>query len=238
MPRCVKVNFSVALDADADPSNGITLSTELATALTGKRLDFGASAFDADLAALVTGLRSNTALSAVIAPEFRSRAAKSCAPLLEQAESMARGVFVDAPTADGSVASEVRKYVLSVPMLRCRRTRARAIFWRTTYVRGLQPALGGGLASCPTPDRPVFEIKTVSSRGITVPAPKIFDGVTASPASVIVTNDANASPSVGTFQLSSGAADLKSLTPIKTVNDVLFSGRPVPLRRLGQRWRP
>ena len=228
-----KGQFLVALDADADPSNGITLSTELATALTGKRLDFGASTFDADLAALVTGLRSNTALSASYRAGILIPSREVVRALLEQAESMARGVFVDAPTADGSVASEVRKYVLSVPDASMSAYTGSSDLLRTTYVRGLQPALGGGLAVVPNTGPTVFEIKTVSSRGITVPAPKYFDGVTASPASVIVTNDANASPSVGTFQLSSGAADLKSLTPIKTVNDVLFSGRPVPLGASG-----
>lgn len=228
-----KGQFLVALDSDADPSNGITLGADLTNALSGKRLDFGSTTFDADLAALITSLRSNTGLTSTYRAGLLVPTREVVRALLEQSEAIARGVFVESPTASGSSAAEVRKYVLRVADASLAAYTGTSDALRTTFVRGLRPALGGGLALVPNTGPTTYEVRAVSSRGITVPAPKYFDGVKASPASVIVTNDANAIPAIGTFQLTTAAADLKSIVTLKSTGDVAFSGRPVPLGASG-----
>jgi len=221
--------FLVALDADADPSNGITLSSELATALNGKTLDFAAATFDADLAALVANLRGNTSLGASYRAGLLIPSRDVVRALLEQAEAVERGVYVESPIG----ATEVRKYVLRVADSSLAAYTGTSDSLRTTFVRGLRPALGGGLAVVPNTGPATYEVRAVSSRGITVAAPSYFDGVTKRVANVIVSADPNAAPSIGTFQLTAAAADLKSITSIKTSADVAYSSRPTPLGASG-----
>ncbi|NBX41760.1 MAG: hypothetical protein EBR15_10185, partial [Gammaproteobacteria bacterium] len=149
--------------------------------------------------------------------------------LLEQAEAVERGVYVESPIG----ATEVRKYVLRVADSSLAAYTGTSDSLRTTFVRGLRPALGGGLAVVPNTGPATYEVRAVSSRGITVAAPSYFDGVTKRAANVIVSADPNAAPSIGTFQLTAAAADLKSITSIKTSADVAYSSRPTPLGASG-----
>jgi hypothetical protein len=63
-PTLRRVQLLMALDADADVSNGVAIPSELATSLSSRSLDFAASSFDADLATLIDFLRSDNRLSA------------------------------------------------------------------------------------------------------------------------------------------------------------------------------
>ena len=94
--------------------------------------------------------------------------------------------------------------------------------------------MGGGIAIVPgSINGSTLEFRAVSSRGITVSAPRYFDGVDTRNASVIVTAEPNALPSVGQFSLNATTAELKSLTTLKTSANENFSGRPVPLGASG-----
>jgi hypothetical protein len=225
--------FLLALDRDNDPSNGVALASELATALATASLNFSSSSFEADLGALLDQLRNDTRLAA----DFRSKLAIPqrdwVRAILEQAEAIARGVFVETPTATSSSASELRKYVIRIPDSSLAAYLGTSPTLAAAYVRGLKPALGGGLAVAPGTGPATFDVRAVTSRGITVAAPRYFDGVEARAASVIVTAEPNALPSIGTFSLSPGLAELKSLSSIKNAAGNPFSGRPTPLGASG-----
>ena len=225
--------FLFALDGDADVSNGVSIPTEVATALTTRSLNFSSSTFDADLASILDALRSDNRLNASYRAMIAVPTIDFVRAILEQGEAIARGVFVETPTTV-SDANEVRKHVVKLP------DSALAPYFGTStavgaaFVKGIKPALGGGIAIVPgSLNGSTLEFRAVSSRGITVSAPRYFDGVDTRNASVIVTAEPNALPSVGQFSLNATTAELKSLTTLKTNTNENFSGRPVPLGASG-----
>jgi hypothetical protein len=224
--------FLLALDADGDPSNGVSFASELITALTGASLNFSSANFETELGALLNNLRNDNRL----ASQFRTSLAIPnrdwVRAILEQSEAIARGVFVESPTTGGS-ASELRKYVVKIPDSSLAAYLGTSSAIAAAYVRGLKPALGGGLTLAPGTTSANVELRAVTSRGITVPAPRYFDGVDSRPASVIVTSEPNALPSIGSFSLTAGSADLKFLSSIKNLTGTPFSGRPTPLGSSG-----
>lgn len=225
--------FLFALDDDADVSNGITIPAEVATALSTRSLNFSSSTFDADLASILDALRSDNRLNASYRAMIAVPTIDFVRAILEQGEAIARGVFIETPTTV-SDANEVRKHVVKLP------DSALAPYFGTStavgaaFVKGIKPALGGGIAIVPgSINGSTLEFRAVSSRGITVSAPRYFDGVDTRNASVIVTAEPNALPSVGQFSLNATTAELKSLTTLKTNANESFSGRPVPLGASG-----
>lgn len=225
--------FLFALDGDADVSNGVSIPAEVATALTTRSLNFSSSTFDADLASILDALRSDNRLNASYRAMIAVPTIDFVRAILEQGEAIARGVFVETPTTV-SDANEVRKHVVKLP------DSALAPYFGTStavgaaFVKGIKPALGGGIAIVPgSLNGSTLEFRAVSSRGITVSAPRYFDGVDTRNASVIVTAEPNALPSVGQFSLNATTAELKSLTTLKTNTNENFSGRPVPLGASG-----
>jgi len=222
-----------ALDGDADVSNGVSIPAEVATALTTRSLNFSSSTFDADLASILDALRSDNRLNASYRAMIAVPTIDFVRAILEQGEAIARGVFVETPTTVSDV-NEVRKHVVKLP------DSALAPYFGTStavgaaFVKGIKPALGGGIAIVPgSLNGSTLEFRAVSSRGVTVSAPRYFDGVDTRNASVIVTAEPNALPSVGQFSLNATTAELKSLTTLKTSANENFSGRPVPLGASG-----
>ena len=225
--------FLFALDNDADVSNGISIPAEVANVLATRSLNFSSSTFDTDLAATLDVLRSDTRLTASYRAAIATPTTDFVRAMLEQGEAIARGVFVETPTSAGDV-NEVRKHVVKLP------DSALAPYFGTStaigaaFVKGIKPALGGGIAIVPgSINGTNLEFRAVSSRGITVAAPRYFDGADVRDATVIVTAEPNALPSVGQFSLGSTIAELKSLTTLKTSANENFSGRPVPLGASG-----
>jgi hypothetical protein len=196
-------------------------------------LNFASSTFDTDLAAILDILRSDPRLTASYRAAIAAPTTDFVRAILEQGEAIARGVFVETPTSSGD-ANELRKYVVKLP------DSALAPYFGTStaigaaFVKGIKPALGGGIAIVPgSINGTNLEFRAVSSRGITVAAPRYFDGADVREASVIVTAEPNALPSVGQFSLGATIAELKSLTTLKTSANENFSGRPVPLGASG-----
>jgi len=220
--------FLIALDADADPTNGITLSTELAKSLSARDLLFSSATFDADFASLLEYLRNDTRLSISYRAGLQNPTKPLVRALLEQAEALARGVFIETPTGS-SPTLELKKYVVKLPDSALAAYYGNSDTLRIAYVKGLRPALGGGLTIVPGGTASNFELRTVSSRGITVSAPKYFDGIVTRAANVIVTAEPNAAPSISSFTLTDNSAQFKSLMPLKSTSDVVFSGRPIAL---------
>ncbi len=225
--------FLFALDNDADVSNGISIPAEVANVLATRSLNFSSSTFDTDLAATLDVLRSDTRLTASYRAAIATPTTDFVRAMLEQGEAIARGVFVETPTSAADV-NEVRKHVVKLP------DSALAPYFGTStaigaaFVKGIKPALGGGIAIVPgSINGTNLEFRAVSSRGITVAAPRYFDGADVRDATVIVTAEPNALPSVGQFSLGSTIAELKSLTTLKTSANENFSGRPVPLGASG-----
>ncbi len=225
--------FLFALDNDADISNGLSIPAEVANVLAVRSLNFASSTFDTDLAAILDILRSDPRLNASYRAAIAVPTTDFVRAILEQGEAIARGVFVETPTSSGD-ANELRKYVVKLP------DSALAPYFGTStaigaaFVKGIKPALGGGIAIVPgSINGTNLEFRAVSSRGITVAAPRYFDGADVREASVIVTAEPNALPSVGQFSLGATIAELKSLTTLKTSANENFSGRPVPLGASG-----
>ncbi len=225
--------FLFALDNDADISNGLSIPAEVANVLAVRSLNFASSTFDTDLAAILDILRSDPRLTASYRAAIAAPTTDFVRAILEQGEAIARGVFVETPTSSGD-ANELRKYVVKLP------DSALAPYFGTStaigaaFVKGIKPALGGGIAIVPgSINGTNLEFRAVSSRGITVAAPRYFDGADVREASVIVTAEPNALPSVGQFSLGATIAELKSLTTLKTSANENFSGRPVPLGASG-----
>lgn len=217
-----------ALDSNADPTDGVKIDGATATALANRSLNFDSASFDNDIDALIDALRNDANLSAsyrsaiLLLPRTRVRA------LLEQAIAKARGVWVERPTASDSPVTELRKYVVTVADgLRIPYTgNAQAL--RERYPRGLLPAVGAALTITGGSATSGWELSSVTTRGIHVPAPRYSAGGEVRAASVLVTPSSQGAPAVAALRVSADAASLQSLTALATVGGASFSGRPTP----------
>ena len=223
-----RMQFLMAVDADANASNGIAIPSELASSLSGKSLNFGASSFDADLVALIDYLKGDSRLSSSYRSGMQIPTAASARAIAEQAEALARGVFVESPTSSTIPVAEVRKYVLRVPDSLLMPYSGNSSLLKSTYARGLRPALGAGLSVVSGTPATTLQLRTVTSRGIAVAAPRYSDGVSVRSADVLLSSDTNGNPSLGSITLTPNAADLASLTSLKTADALNYSGRPTP----------
>lgn len=225
--------FLFALDGDADVSNGVAIPAEVGNVLSTRSLNFSSSTFDADLAAILDVLRNDSRLTATYRASISAPSIDFVRAILEQGEAIARGVFVETPTAAGD-ATELRKYVVKLPDSTLAPYFGTSTAIGAAFVKGIKPALGGGIAIVPgSVTGSTLEFRAVSSRGITVSAPRYFDGVETRSANVIVTAEPNALPSVGQFSLNLTTAELKSLTTLKTSSNESFTGRPTPTGAAG-----
>lgn len=119
-----RVQLLTSLDADAEPSNGITVPQEVAASLATRAIDFNSTSFDADLEALLTFLRGDNRLSSSYRAGLRAPTRAIARALAEQFEALARGVFVETPTGANSVVEQLRKYVVRHPKRYSSLTRA------------------------------------------------------------------------------------------------------------------
>jgi len=223
-----RMQFLMAVDADANASNGIAIPSELAASLSGKSLNFGASSFDVDLVALIDYLKGDNRLTSSYRSGMQIPTAATARAIAEQAEALARGVFVESPTSTLIPVAELRKYVLRVPDSLLMPYAGNSSLLKSTYARGLRPALGAGLSVVSGTPTTTLQLRTVTSRGIAVAAPRYSDGVSVRTADVLLSNDTNGNPSLGSITLTPNAADLASLTALKTSDALNYSGRPTP----------
>ena len=223
----------MSLDSDGDPANGITLTTELAAALSTKRLDFAAASFDSDLALLLDSLRTDTRLSSAFRSSLKAVSRTQVRALLEQGEAMARGVLVETPTAAAVAASEVRKYVLAIPDGLLTSAAGASDLVKSLNPKGLRPAFGEGLTVMPGSSATLLQLRAVTSRGIGLAAPRYNDGLVTRDSSVLLANDANGQPLLGTIELGSSTIALKSTSGLSTATGEPYSGRPTPAGFLG-----
>lgn len=223
-----RMQFLIAVDADANASNGIAIPSELAASLSGRSLNFSASSFDADLLALIDYLKADSRLASTYRSGMQIPTAANARAIAEQAEALARGVFVETPTSTLSPVSELRKYVLRVPDSLLIPYSGNSSVLKSTYARGFRPALGAGLSVVSGTSTTTLQLRTVTSRGISAPAPRYADGVSIRSAEVLLSNDTNGTPSLGSITLTTNAADLNSLVSLKTTDGSIYSGRPTP----------
>lgn len=223
-----RMQFLMAVDSDANASNGIAIPSELASSLSGKSLNFTASSFDADLASLIDYLKGDSRLASSYRAGMQIPTAAIARAIAEQAEALARGVLVESPTSTASPVTELRKYVLRVPDTSLMPYSGSSSLLKSTYARGLRPALGAGLSVVSGTPTTTLQLRTVTARGIAVAAPRYSDGVSLRPAEVLLSNDTNGNPSLGAITLLPGSADLSSLTAVKTADGTAYSGRPTP----------
>ena len=223
-----RMQFLMAVDADANPSNGIAIPAELAPSLANRSLNFSASSFDADLIALIDYLKGDSRLSSTYRAGMQIPTAATARAIAEQAEAIARGVLVEVPTSTLIPVSELRKYVLRVPDNLLMPYSGNSTLLKSTFARGLRPALGAGLSVVSGSPASTLQLRTVTARGIAVTAPRYFDGVSIRSADVLLSNDTNGTPSLGSITLTPNAADLASLTALKALDGSNYSGRPTP----------
>ncbi len=233
-----RVQFLMAIDGDADAGNGIAVPSELAPSLANRSLNFNASSFDADLASLVDYLKGDSRLSSSYRAGMQIPSTATARAIAEQAEALARGVLVESPTSASIPVSEIRKYVLRVPDSSLIPYSGNSSSLKNTYPRGLRPALGAGLSFVSGTPGTTLQLRTVTSRGVSVAAPRYSDGVSVRTAEVLLSSSATSLPSTGTISLTPTAADLTSLIPLKTADGVSYSGRPTPTDASGSDgWR-
>jgi hypothetical protein len=233
-----RVQFLMAIDGDADVGNGIAVPSELAPSLANRSLNFNASSFDADLASLVDYLKGDSRLSSSYRAGMQIPSAAIARAIAEQAEALVRGVLVESPTSASIPVGEIRKYVLRVPDAFLIPYSGNSSSLKSTYSRGLRPALGAGLSFVSGSPGTTLQLRTITSRGISVAAPRYFDGVSVRTAEVLLSNSATGLPSAGTITLTPTSAELASLTTLKTADGVSFSGRPTPTDASGSDgWR-
>ena len=223
-----RVQLLTSLDADAEPSNGITVPQEVAASLATRAIDFNATSFDADLEALLTFLRGDNRLSSSYRAGLRAPTRAIARALAEQFEALARGVFVETPTGANSVVEQLRKYVVRHPEALLVPYAGASSALKTNYPQGLRAAVGAGLTVASDSSAANIRLRVVSSRGIAVTTPRFFDGTSARAASILLDSAASGGPSVGIIALSPTGAELTSLTALRTTDGASFSGRPTP----------
>lgn len=229
-----KAQLVISLDADADPTNGIELPAALATSLATRTLDFSSATFDADLASLAEYLRADSRLTTAYRASIQTITPGVARALVEQAEGLAHGVLVESPTLNSVPVSEIRKYVLRVPDAFLMPYAGSSALLKSAFPRGIRPALGAGLlAVSGSGSSNGIQLRTVTSRGISVPAPRFFDGSVVRSADVLISHPTNGLPSIGTITLSPTGADLNALVGLRATDGTPFSGRPTPIGASG-----
>ncbi len=229
-----KAQLVISLDADADPTNGIELPTALTTSLATRTLDFTSPSFDADLTSVADYLRADSRLTAAYRASIQTITSAVARALVEQAEGLAHGVLVESPALKSIPVSELRKYVLRVPDTFLMPYSGSSALLRSTFTGGMRPALGAGLmAVSGSGSSSGILLRTVTSRGISVPAPRYNDGSAVRSADVLISHPTNGQPSIGTLALSPTSAELNSLIGLRAADGTLFSGRPTPIGASG-----
>ena len=226
-----RVQLLTSLDADAEPSNGITVPQEVAASLATRAIDFNANSFDADLEALLTFLRGDNRLSSSYRAGLRAPTRAIARALAEQFEALARGVFVETPTSANSVVEQIRKYVVRHPDALLVPYAGASSALKTNYPQGLRAAVGAGLTVASDSSAANIRLRVISSRGIAVTAPRFFDGTSARAASILLDSAASGGPSVGIIALSPTGAELTSLTAPSTRMPATKSWRFSPRAR-------
>ena len=228
-----RARLLIALDTDAEISNGIQISAEVATALASKRLDFAGATFEADLTTLIDALKADTRLTTSFRAALKAPDKYIARSLLEQSESLNRGVYTETASLATSAATEVRKYVLKVPDAFLVPYTGQSTALRDAYPRGLKPAQGAGLAIVPGTGTAPVQLRSITSRGIAVAAPQYKDGVSTRTASVLVSTDSLALPAIAVLELAPAAFDLKSTLALRASATEAFSGKPTPTGSIG-----
>lgn len=223
-----RAQFLYALDSDQDPTNGITLPSGLTSSLKNSTLDFTSNNFQTSLNALVVSLSQDSTLDANYRTNLNIPSAADARSLVAQANALQSGVYTESPTISGVNVSTVRQYVVPFPSQFLARYNGNSANLAAVSNGLLRPSLGAGLTFVSGSSSGTLVFQTVSSRGIAVNAPNYTDGVSSVPATVLLSSDAAAAPSMATMTLSSSGLSLSTEIPLTTQQGNAYSGAPTP----------
>jgi hypothetical protein len=124
-------------------------------------------------------------------------------------------VFVESPSSAAVAVDEVRKYVLRFPDSMLTPYTGPSTLLSTVFPRGLRPSVGAGLSVSTSGSTGTVQLRTVTTRGVAVPAPRYVDGATIRNADVLVAQGTNGRR-YGLTDLSEGRGWNRILRPTDT----------------------
>lgn len=229
------------LDEDNNPANGIQLATPVKTALSGRSLDFGASAN-----AFNTAL--NTTLTALPAP-YNVRVADGSARALasEHFENTLASTigtpFVEAVSQThrlGTVTANITRYTVQAPSAFHIPYEGTVQAIKDAFPQGFLPAYGSGLAFKAKQADGTLEFYALTDRGPNGDGPKVPN----TGAALCFTRSDNTcdaklfpapsfAPAIGVITVGKDGAVLKSSLSIRVNTTTTGNGLPAGLNQLG-----
>lgn len=223
-----RAQFLYTFDSDANPSNGISLPAGLSTTFKSASLDFTSANFASALQTLITTAQQDSSLDATYRSNISAPSSADARSLLEQANTQLAGAFVESPTLPGVNVNSIRQYIVSFPSNLTAQYSGTSASLTAATGGSLRPALGAGLTFVSGSTQGTITLQAVSSRGIAVNAPNYFDGTTTAPATVLLSQDAIAAPTMAALTVTANSVTVASITPLTTQQGNAYSGLPVP----------
>jgi Esterase-like activity of phytase len=221
-----RAQFLYTFDSDANPTNGITLPTQLANTFKYSSLDFTSNGFATALQNLITQAQQDSSLDANYRNNLSTPSVADARSMVEQANIALNGVFVESPTLPGVNVSTVRQYMVNFPSNFTVSYHGSSNSVSQLANGALHPALGAGLTFVSGSTQGTVTLQAVTSRGIAVNAPNYSDGSSIAPATVLLS--AATAPTMATLSLSASGLAVTSVTPLSTQQGNAYSGSPLP----------
>jgi hypothetical protein len=219
-----RASLLFSLDADGDPTNGVTISTETVASMATVSIRIDSAGFHTELAALLDSLRIDPRIPSGVGSSLVLFPAAAARALIEQGESLRRGVLVES-FGDSSAATSIRKYVVRAPQSLLSALPEGMPLVARVFSAGLHPGIGAGLALLQTDGQLNHEFLTATDGTVVLDAPRYFDGADTYPARVLPMPGLN--PRLGIVKVSQSSAELQSLAPLKLTSGTALSGRPI-----------
>ena len=226
------------LDEDNDPSNGIKLSSEVKTALSGRTLDFSAPAatFNTAMAATLASMplayqtRSVDADRRTLVREHfeDTLASKTGAPVVETITQV---------NSLGSVSASISRYQIQAANSFYVPYEGTNASIKKEFPKGFLPSYGSGLSFKGKAADGSLEFYGITDRGPNGDGPKVLNSVVTLGASGI--SDAkffpapSFTPSIGVISVGKDGAVLKSSMPIKFSSSINASGLSIAAGKVG-----
>jgi hypothetical protein len=229
--------FVQSLDEDDDPSNGIKVTSAVASSLASKTLDFTktASSFNTDLAAVLPALadKFGNLYSGRVPNDTRRNVAKEH---FESTLATALGQSSTSKVTQASVGGEVgiTKYVLSADAALYIPYEGANANAKTDFSGGFFPAVGSGLAYKGKAADGSLEFYGITDRGPNGDSPNApIPGNTSTTSVTKMFPAPSFTPSIALISLGKDGARVKSLLPIKSDANTKINGRPLPAGTTG-----
>lgn len=226
--------FLQSLDEDDNPSNGIRITSAVASALSGKTIDFrlARNDFFAALAAILPSTKDlfDLAYSQRTPNDQRLALAKehfegTLATSLGQSSTST----VNQVSAGGNIA--ITKYTLSADNKLHVPYPGNIAAIKTDFPNGFFPAAGSGLAFKEKAADGTLTFYGITDRGPNGDAPTKVSNPTGSASKVFPAP--NFVPSIAVITVGKAGASIQSLLPIKADANTPISGRPLPAGSVG-----